>query len=496
MMSPAHTSSEPNRWAVLALLGVAQLMVVLDLTVVNIALPSAQKALHFSSDNRQWIVTAYALAFGSLLLLGGKLGDLFGRKWTFIAGLSGFSLASAIGGLAQTFAMLVAARALQGVFGALLAPSALGLLTTTFAGSPERPKAFGIFGAIAGGGASVGLLLGGVLTQALSWRWCLYVNLVIAMPTAIVSLRLLANHAQTSRPHIDLPGVLTGSGGLFSVVYGFSSAETHSWSDPVTVIALAAGAVLLCLFVAIERSHAHPLLPLEIVANRARGGAYASIVLGGAGVLGAFLFLTYFMQQNLGFSPLITGLAFLPMTALTVLSSAISQTRILPRTGARPLITAGMLLGMVAMVLLTHLVPSSGYAADVLPSLIVLGLGLGMIFAPAIGTATLGVNRTEAGVASAMVNTSQQIGGSVGTALLSTLFASSASAFARTHTGLPGLQAAAEVHGYTTAFWWSAGIFAVGLLIAVVVFPMHATPTEPAPAAESAGHAEPALAPD
>ena len=493
-MTQTHTPSEPNRWAVLALLGVAQLMVVLDLTVVNIALPSAQHALHFSTDNRQWIVTAYALAFGSLLLLGGKLGDLFGRKWTFIAGLTGFSLASAIGGLAQSFAMLVAARALQGVFGALLAPSALGLLTTTFASSPDRPKAFGIFGAIAGGGASVGLLLGGVLTQALSWRWCLYVNLAIAVPTAILSLRLLVNHAQTNRPHIDLPGVLTGSAGLSAVVYGFSNAETHSWSNPVTIIALAASTILLCLFVAIERRRAHPLLPPHIVANRARGGAYASIVLAGAGVLGAFLFLTYFMQQNLGFSPLTTGLAFLPMTALTVVSSTIAQTRILPRTGAKPLITVGMLLGVVAMVLLTRLSPSSGYATDVLPSLIVLGLGLGMIFAPAIGTATLGVNRNEAGVASAMVNTSQQIGGSVGTALLSTLFASSASAFARTHTGLHGLQAAAQVHGYTTAFWWSAGIFAAGLLIAVVVFPMRVKPTEPALAAESAGVAELALA--
>ena len=277
-------------------------------------------------------------------------------------------------------------------------------------------------------------------------------------------------------------------------MYGFSNAETHSWSDPATIIALAASAVLLCLFVAIERRRAQPLLPLHIVVNRARGGAYASIVLAGSGVLGAFLFLTYFMQQNLGFSPLTTGLAFLPMTALTVVSSTIAQTRILPRTGAKPLITVGMALGVVAMVLLTRLSPSSGYATDVLPSLIVLGLGLGLIFAPAIGTATLGVNRDEAGVASAMVNTSQQVGGSVGTALLSTVFASSASAFARTHLGLHGLQAAAQVHGYTTAFWWSAGIFAVGLLIAVVVFPMRVKPTQPAPAAESAVKFEVALA--
>src|ERR1019366_598852 len=245
LMAPLQERAEPNRWLILALVGVAQLMVILDSTIVNIALPSAQRALHFSTDNRQWIVTAYALAFGSLLLLGGKLGGLFGRKWTFIAGLIGFSVASAIGGLAQSFGTLVAARALQGVFGALLAPSALSLLTVTFAGSADRAKAFGIFGAIAGGGASFGLLLGGILTQALSWRWCLYVNLVIAVPTAITAFRLLRNQSQADRPRIDVPGVLVASGGLFGLVFGFSNAETHSWSATLTIISLAVSAVLL-----------------------------------------------------------------------------------------------------------------------------------------------------------------------------------------------------------------------------------------------------------
>ena len=375
--------------------------------------------------------------------------------------------------------MLVAARTLQGAFGALLAPSALSLLTVTFADSPDRPKAFGIFGAIAGGGASVGLMLGGALTQALSWRWCLYVNLVIAVPTAIVALRLLVNQADPNRPRIDVPGVLTATAGLFAVVYGFSNAETHSWSDPVTIIALIASVVLLTAFVMIERRQAHPLLPLHIVWDRARGGAYASIALAGSGVFGVFLFLTYFMQQNLGFSPLTTGLAFLPMTAMIVISSTTAQTRILPRTGAKPLIIFGMTLGLLAMLGLTRLSPSSSYAGDVLPSLLVLGLGMGTIFAPAFGTATLGVERNEAGVASAMVNTSQQVGGSVGTALLSTLFASSAAAFARAHPTLHGLAAAASVHGYTTAFWWAAGIFGVGLLIAVLVFPMRVRPVAP-----------------
>jgi EmrB/QacA subfamily drug resistance transporter len=480
MSSTREIRPEPNRWAVLCLLGIAQLMVVLDATIINIALPSAQKSLGFSTDSRQWVVTAYALAFGSLLLLGGKLGDLFGRKWTFIAGLAGFSLASAIGGLAQSFAMLIAARALQGAFGALLAPSALSLLTVTFADSPDRPKAFGIFGAIAGGGASIGLILGGALTQALSWRWCLYVNLVIAIPTAIVALRLLVNHASPTRPQIDVPGVLTGSGGLFALVYGFSSAETNSWTAPVTIIALAASVVLLVAFVLIEQRAAHPLLPLHIVWDRARGGAYASIALAGAGIFAVFLFLTYFMQDNLGLSPLTTGVAFMPMTALIVLSSTTAQTRLLPRTGAKPLIVCGMVLGLVSMLLLTRLTPSSSYAADVLPSLLILGLGMGLIFAPAFGTATLGVPTNEAGVASAMVNTSQQVGGSVGTSLLSTLFASSAAAYAASHIGTPDLAAAAQVHGYTTAFWWSAGIFAVGLLVAVIVFPARIKPAEAA----------------
>ena len=471
MSSTRQTQTEPNRWAVLSLLSVAQLMVVLDATIINIALPSAQRSLGFSTDSRQWVVTAYALAFGSLLLLGGKLGDLFGRKWTFIAGLAGFSLASAIGGLAQSYAMLVAARALQGVFGALLAPSALSLLTVTFANSPDRPKAFGIFGAIAGGGASLGLLLGGALTQALTWRWCLYVNLVIAIPTGLVALRLLVNHRAEDRPRIDVPGVLTGSIGLFALVYGFSNAETHSWTTPITIIALAASVVLLVSFVLIEQRASHPLLPLYIVWDRARGGAFASIVLAGAGIFAVFLFLTYFMQDNLKLSPLTTGVAFMPMTALIVISSTTSQTKLLPRTGAKPLIVSGMVLGLVSMLLLTRLSPSSSYAGNLLPSLMILGLGMGLIFAPAFGTATLGVPGNEAGVASAMVNTSQQVGGSVGTSLLSTLFASSAAAFARSHVGTPNLSAASMVHGYTTAFWWASGIFAIGLIVAVTVFP-------------------------
>jgi EmrB/QacA subfamily drug resistance transporter len=485
--SEADSGFAPNRWAVLALLGVAQLMVVLDATIVNIALPSAQRALHFSTDSRQWVITAYALAFGSLLLLGGKLGDLFGRKWTFIGGLAGFSLASALGGFAQSFGMLVAARGLQGIFGALLAPSALSLLTVTFAGSPDRAKAFGIFGAIAGGGASVGLLLGGVLTQALSWRWCLYVNLAIAIPTAMAAMRLLRNEGDPERPRIDIPGVLVATGGLFALVYGFSNAETHSWSAPVTIVALVLSVILLSAFVLVESRASHPLLPLHIVRDRARGGAYASIALAGSGVFGVFLFLTYYLQQNLGFSPLKTGVAFLPLTAVIVVTSTTVQTKLLARIGVKPLVAAGMVLGIIAMVLFAQLKPGSGYASDVLPGLIIIGLGMGCVFAPAFSTATLGVSGNEAGVASAMVNTSQQVGGSVGTALLSTLFASAVTSYAAGHRGAPGLANAASIHGYTTAFWWAAGIFGVGLLVALLVLPSVRVPGARAPATAGAG---------
>jgi EmrB/QacA subfamily drug resistance transporter len=455
----------------LALLGVAQLMVILDATIVTIALPSAQRQLGFSTESRQWIVTAYALAFGSLLLLGGKLGDLFGRKWTLITGLVGFSIASAIGGLAQSFGTLVLARTLQGAFGALLAPSALGLLTTTFEGSPDRPAAFGIFGAIAGGGASLGLILGGALTQILSWRWCLYVNLVIAIPTTIVALRLLVNHRAPVREPIDIPGVLTSAGGLFALVYGFSNAETHSWGATATIVALVASPILLTAFVLIERRAKHPLLPLHIILDRARGGAYTTILLTGAGIFAVFLFLTYFLQLQLRLSPLATGLAFLPLTAALVIASTTVQTRVIQHTGVKPMVLLGMVLAIAGMFLFTRLTPTSTYAGDVLPGLIIVGLGMGCIFAPAFSTATLGVEGSEAGVASAMVNTSQQVGGSVGTALLSTIFASAVTSYAATHAHTAGLANAATVHGYTVAFWWSVGIFVLGFLLALVILP-------------------------
>jgi EmrB/QacA subfamily drug resistance transporter len=468
---PTETVRDPNRWAVLALLSVAQLMVVLDATIVTVALPSAQRALHFSNDSRQWVVTAYALAFGSLLLVGGKIGDLFGRKWTLIAGLVGFSGASAVGGLAQSFGVLVAARATQGVFGALLAPSALSLLTVTFAGTEDWPRAFGIFGAVAGGAGAVGLLLGGVLTQVLSWRWCFYVNLVIAVPTTIVALGLLVNHSDPDRARIDIPGVLTWTLGLFALVFGFSNAETHGWGATATVVALIASPLLLTAFVLIERRVEHPLLPLHIVWDRARGGSQASLFVTGAGIFAVFLFLTYFMQLTLRFSPLKTGLAFLPLTVVLVITSTTVQTRVIQRTGVKPLVLLGMALGVVSMVLFAQLTPTSSYGSAVLPGLLIIGVGMGCIFAPTFSAATLGVAPNEAGIASAMVNTSQQIGGSVGTSLLSTIYATAVAGYLTSNPQAQGLASAAQVHGDTTAFWWAAGVFGVGFLIALLILP-------------------------
>lgn len=482
-MSPPVSPHHERRWLILALIGVAQLMVVLDATIVNIALPSAQADLGFSDESRQWVVTAYALAFGSLLLLGGRLGDLFGRKWAFVGGLIGFSVASAVGGAADSFGVLVAARAAQGVFGALLAPSALGLLSLIFTDPGERAKAFGIFGAIAGGGAAVGLLLGGVLTEALSWRWCLYVNLAIAVPAAVAAVRLLVRETTADRPPLDVGGVLTASAGLFALVYGFSNSETESWGHPVTIAMLAAATVLLSLFVWIESRAQHPLLPLRIVADRTRGGSYTAIGIAGIAMFAVFLFLTYYLQQTKGFTPIQTGLAFLPMTAAIVVSAGLVNTRLLPRVGPRRLMIGGMALGAVAMVILAQLETGSSYAGHVLPALIVLGLGMGNIFAPAFASATYGVDPRDTGVASALVNTMQQVGGSIGTALLSSIFAGAAAGYAEGRAGTPDVMATAAVHGYTVAFWVAAGVFAGGaLVVGTMMRPVRVAEGAPQPA--------------
>ena len=463
MASPPNPHHE-RRWLILVVLGLAQLMVILDVTVVNIALPSAQKALHFSDADRQWIVTAYTLAFGGLLLLSGRLADLIGRKRTLIIGLAGFAAASALGGAAHSFGLLVGARALQGAFGALLAPSALSLLTSTFTDPDERGKAFGIFGAIGVAGGAIGLLLGGALTEYVSWRWCLYINIVIAAAAASGAAVLLHNQ-QRSQARLDIPGTITACLGLVTLVYGFSRAEAAGWGGSSTLGFITLGVVLLGAFVAIQRRVGQPLLPLRVVLDRTRGGAYLALAINSAGLLAVFLFLTYYLQQNLGLSPVMTGLAFLPAPVATALGATQASTRLAQRFGVHRVIPAGMALASIGMVYLAQLGAHSSYIGGVLPGLVVMSFGLGCVMGLAMGTATDGVQAADAGVASAAVNTMQQIGGSLGTALLSTLAIS-----ATTHTlagarHTPQLIAQASAHGYTTAFWWSAALLAVGSIV-------------------------------
>jgi len=474
-VTPAAGDQRPaasdHRWLILVIVAIAQLMVVLDATVVNIALPSAQHALGFPNSDRQWVVTAYALAFGSLLLVGGRLGDMFSRKRVFITGLVGFAVASALGGAATSFGMLVAARTLQGVFGAILAPAALGTLVSTFRDPRERGRAFGVFGSVAGGGGAVGLILGGVLTQYVSWRWTLYVNLFFAAIAVAGALAYMRSNRPDSRPPMDWAGAVLASAGLFGIVFGFSHAETAGWTAALTIGSLVAGVILLAAFVFAESRVSHPLLPLRVVMDRARGGSYLSVGLTGIAVFGVFLFLTYYLQLVKGYSPVTSGLAFLPMIACILLASNTSSILLLPRVGPRALIVTGMLLGGGAMTYLTQLTVTSSYAVDIVPALVAMGLGFGMIFAPAINTATAGVARQDSGVASALVNTMQQVGGSIGTAALSTVALTATASYLTAHHAGRLAPVTAAVHGYTVAFAVSAVLFGVGALAAVLLLP-------------------------
>lgn len=478
-----HENADRRRWWALAVIATAQLMIVLDITIVNIALPSAQRDLGISDADRQWVITAYTLAFGGLLLLGGRLGDLFGRKRVFTVGLLGFALASALGGAAVGPAMLFGARALQGAFGALLAPSALGLLSTTFSDPRERSTAFGIFGAIAGGGSAIGFIAGGLLTEYLNWRWCLFVNVPIAVVTAFAAFSVLQRDhvGKGRRMPLDLPGALLGCGGLLAIVYGTSEAVTRGWSDGLVIGSLVLGVALLAAFVLVERRTAHPLLPLHIVADRNRGGGALSIGLAMVGMFGTFLFLTYYLQAIKHFSPIMSGLSFLPMTVAIILSSTGFAARMMTRVPSRNLIGPGLVLAAGGMAWLTQMRVDSPWAAMVLPAELLIGSGMGMVFMPAMSLATLGVAPNEAGAASATINSAQQVGGSVGTALLNTVAASATATFLATRVASdPAVQAQGAVHGYVVATWVAMGVLLVAALVAVLMVDHRPAPGEAA----------------
>ncbi|AZM53790.1 MFS transporter [Streptomyces sp. WAC 01529] len=465
------SEADPRRWKALVFIALAQLMVVLDATIVNIALPSAQEDLGISDGNRQWVITAYALAFGGLLLFGGRIADLWGRKRTFVTGLIGFAVASALGGAATGEAMMLGARALQGVFGALLAPAALSLLAVMFTDAKERAKAFGIYGAIAGGGGAVGLILGGFLTEYLNWRWTFFVNIPFAVIAALGAYFVIREPAGTrNRSPLDIPGVVLSTLGLVTLVYGFTRAESEGWSDSVTIGAFVASVVLLAAFVLTEAKVKSPLLPLRVLTERNRGGVYLSLGLAIIAMFGLFLFLTYYLQIVKGYSPVKTGFAFLPMIVGMIVGSTQLGARLMTRVPPRLLMAPGFLLAALGMLLLTQLEIGTSYAGLILPAQLMLGLGMGTAFMPAMSLSTHGVEARDAGVASAMVNTSQQVGGAIGTALLNTIAASATSAYLVDHVAEGGnlklVQAQAMVEGYTSAIWWAVGILALAALIA------------------------------
>ena len=461
--------TDPHRWWGLVVIALAQLMVVLDATIVNIALPSAQRDLGMTDGNRQWVITAYTLAFGGLLLLGGRIADLAGRKRTFLIGLVGFAAASALGGAATGPAMLFGARALQGAFAAILAPSALSLLTTTFTDPKERGKAFGIYGALAGSGAAIGFIAGGLLTEYLDWRWCLYVNVPIAILAVIGGFTLLHDRPGHREVHLDAPGAILGCGGLVAIVYGFSEAEPRGWGDPLVLTLFAVGVVLLAVFVWWQTRAKSPLLPLHIIKERNRAGCFLTMALAVIGMFGMFLFMTYYLQVILGYSPLKTGLAFMPLTVAIIIGSTQISARLIGRVAPRALMVPGMLLAAAGMVILTRLRVDSDYATHLLPALLLIGLGMGLTFMPVFATATAGIAPQDAGVTSATVNTSQQVGGSIGTALLNTIATTTSATYIAAHLRDPAQRDAVVragiVHGYTVAIWWAAGI----LLLAAVV---------------------------
>jgi EmrB/QacA subfamily drug resistance transporter len=385
-----------------------------------------------------------------------------------VLGAIGFAVASALGGLANNGEVLFAARALQGAFGALLAPASLALLTVMFTEARDRAKAFGVYGAIAGGGAAIGLVLGGVLTEYASWRWCLLVNIPVALLAIVGATFLVPESRAHGDTSYDVPGAVLATLGLASLVYGFTEASKDGWSSATTIAFIAAGVVLLAIFVVVEMRTRNPLLPLRVVLDRNRGGAYLSSTLVGAGLLGAFLFITFYFQVVLQYTPLKAGLATLPVTAGVLVSAGLAS-QLLPRVGAKWPMAIGMLLGAAGMLWFTQLGVDTSYVTHVLPGELLLGAGLGLAFVPLGSVALIGVGGHDAGVASAVVNASQQVGGSLGIALLNTIYATAVASYLKSHPPSPVTQVEGLVHGYTTAFAWAAGLLLLGAIIVIVL---------------------------
>jgi EmrB/QacA subfamily drug resistance transporter len=440
-----------SRWWILIVVSSAQLMLVLDTTIMLIALPSAQRSLGFSTADRQWIITAYTLGFGGLLLLGGRISDMIGTKRTLQIGIVGFAVASALGGAARTTAILIAARGLQGAFGALVAPSTLSILSTTFTEVRERGKAFGVYAAMALSGGALGMILGGVLTQYLNWRWCLFVNLPISALVSIGVLVLVPRGSGHPEVKLDIPGTVLGCGGLIALVYGLGEASTLGWSSTAVVVSLVLSVLLLGSFILLQTNVANPLLPLRVLTERNRAGSFLILILDVGAVSATYLFISYLLQTVLHFSPMKTGLAFLPLLVVNALTATQVASRLLRRVPTRALIIPGLLITAMGMLILSQLSSSSDFLNTVLPAECCFGLGQGFVYLSAISTATNHAEPRDAGITSATANTAQQVGTSAGTALLNTVAVSAASAYLLSHPKSSGLVTDASLHGFATS---------------------------------------------
>ncbi len=485
-VTSGESRAASRRWWGLGIIALAQMMVVLDTTVVFIALPSAQRAVNLSVLDRQWVVTAYTLTFGGLLLLGGRLGDLFGRRRTLLIGVIGFAIASAAGGAAVNATMLISTRAAQGACAAMLAPSALALLSTIFTDPKERGRAFGAFSIALMTGGAFGQILGGALTQYLGWRWCFYVNVPIGAAVVVGAFLTLPNPPGRPGRKLDPFGVVLGCGGMVALIYALGEAGAKGWSSLWTLLPFAASAVLLVAFALAQARVVEPLLPLRLFADRNRTGAYLAVASATFGTLGMFLFMTFQLQSVMGYSPVRAGLSFMPYVVGAIIATRL-VTRILPRFGPRLLVALGLLLVAVGLLVLTQDKLHSPYAEYILPGMLLCGLGMGGVFAPSMSTATTSADPRDAGVVAAVVNTSQQIGGSIGTALLNTIAAGGATAYVAAHHGLGSLRDLATVHGNAVACAWAAGVLlAVAILVVLLI--------KPVPPARAESPAEPAVA--
>ena len=461
----------------LLVISAAQLMIILDATVVNVAIPTIHHALHFSATNLEWLITAYSLTFGGLLLFGGRTGDLYGKRKMFMVGVGLFALASLAGGLAQSDVWLIITRGLQGIGGAIAAPTALSLIATNFPEGKERNRAMGVYAAMSGAGGALGLLLGGILTSYVSWRWIFFINVPIAALVLFLAPRAL-NESETTSGHLDVPGAVTVTAGMLSLVYGLSNASSHSWSSISTIGFLAAAVVLLATFGFIERRSREPLMPLSIFKNRNRSGAYGMMLCIGIALFSMVYFLTQFLQNVQGWSAVKTGVGFLPMTFGIIVAATLTS-RFIGRIGIRIPLIAGPAAAVLGMLWVSRITPTSHYLMVVGP-LVLIALGMGFAFVPLTLTAVSRVTPDEAGLASALLNTMQQVGGALGLAVLATIaIDATKSKLASLHSVSTVAQHVATTHGYTTAFLVSAGIAFIALLIAIIVIRTPATLEEP-----------------